>query len=361
MFSIGDKKILNLPEQVEENVKDIDALNTKVDTMVDACKTATSTSETASANATEAVATANDAKATADEAKTTADEAKASAENISTENDATFGANVEVDGKLTLNSTSDIVFKDGSTFETGGVDLSNYVDLDSSQIITGQKEFHRISDSSGSYVFINNEAESSIVGVIVSSRENPYDTSSFYGYQRAELDANGYRVFYKVGSTSYYAYYNYSGITATYSSFSFSIGGKTINMPTAAGTLALTTDIPSVPSYYRHNITAKLINEDDDTTALIHFSIINQSSTEIVTTTWTSALGTISTREATGIIYFNETNVHYMVTAVKTDSTSGFVVYYIDTSSLSASNIAEANITLLPSTSLPFTDSVETL
>lgn len=156
-FTIGTTKVLNLPEQVEENVKDIADLNTKV-TAIGASQTkSTETSETALTTANEAKTTADTAVTTANEAKTAADsvsgaldtantaltkadsaietansaltaaqtaqttaetfynenktvvdEAKTALETISTSNDATFGKNVEIDGDLTLNSRSNI-------------------------------------------------------------------------------------------------------------------------------------------------------------------------------------------------------------------------------------------------------------
>lgn len=319
-YSPKGEILRNLPEQVEKNKEDIKDLT--ADNTTNKENIANNTANIASnTDDITALKTSDATKITADDVSTGLADGSLTASGIKTEGDIEAGANVEVDGTLTLNSTSDIVFKDGSSFETGGVDLSNYVDLDSSQIITGQKEFHRTSSSNNSYVFINNEEESNIVGVIVSSRENPYDTSSFYGPLRTELTENGIRIFNRSGSTNYYGYYNYCTITTNYSSFSFSIGGKTINMPTKAGTLALTSDIPSVPSYYRHNIQITIDDATHD--ADIRLTLINTSSAEL--TIKTDVINAINANgqnylTASGYYVLTSDNVYYSVYGVSVAS-----------------------------------------
>lgn len=123
MFTIGDKKVLNLPEQVEENVKSIDALRSGVESLGDSSATKaelTALTSRVSTNEGDIV----DLKArtiSADdvlEALKTADLAVGSLTSsgaADVEGKLTAGADVEIDGTLTINSRDSIKLKDAES------------------------------------------------------------------------------------------------------------------------------------------------------------------------------------------------------------------------------------------------------
>lgn len=129
-FTIGTTKVLNLPEQVEENVKAIADLNEVLDTKQD---TGTAVNDTNLKNKVEALDTLALKSVSTTELTNSGNITNSgdltNAGNITNtgtldqEAKATFGGDVEVDGSVTLNSPTDVKFK------TGSLDFSELTDF----------------------------------------------------------------------------------------------------------------------------------------------------------------------------------------------------------------------------------------
>lgn len=115
-FTIGTTKVLNLPEQVEENVQDISHLNTVLENKQDSGTAVNDTNLKSKVEALDSL----DLKSVSvtglvNSGNTT------NTGTLTQEGTADFGSDVEVGGKLTINSVSDLNIKDGSSFGTADV------------------------------------------------------------------------------------------------------------------------------------------------------------------------------------------------------------------------------------------------
>lgn len=127
MFTIDDKKYLNLPEKVEANAEDISDLKTSLDTKQDS---GTAVNDTNLKTKIEALDTLALKSASTKELTNSGDLTNAgnitNTGTLDQEGKATFGGDAEVDGTVTLNSPTDVKFKTGSLDFT---ELTNFMSV----------------------------------------------------------------------------------------------------------------------------------------------------------------------------------------------------------------------------------------
>lgn len=199
-------------------------------------------------------------------------------------NKVTIGKDLEVDGKIQVNSKEDIIDKDGNKIID--IDLSNYVTLDTKQTITANKtigSYHTLKflDTSGDEALsiqgslFTGQAEFMTFRRPIRSYNQPLDNG---GVIYINKTAGSLDIYQDKVTSNRHTVYTYNGVTLTnHTDFKFIYSSHNLSLPTLTSNEIIATQAyvtSNIPAYYRHSITIKF-----GTSGELHFTAQSKSNT----------------------------------------------------------------------------------